>query len=189
MFPSIPPRLCNLRPNFGCGCSARVSVTLTGFIFGTCLGTISILGVDSARASLIGSIGEVLSRVPSCPIFSSRSFNHVCISIPKRGSRVVCGMPTGLARIFPKRRCNLDTPSDVHRVLLGAYGTRRGRKNGRVIFLGVRGTHLNGLSLRRFGQRIRCTALPGRAMASTILRMKNHCGSVASCFCVNNVKV
>jgi hypothetical protein len=169
IYPTVVPELYGLKPDPKFCADCIVDLTLARFVFKAYLRACEVLDVQTAEASLMRDVREILEHFPEFPTADSPR-GKVFVSVAGEKPDQVCNTPNQLIAVFPGEDVGLHSPPEVLDVAINTWRNQLNEGGNELVFLNLQGARLGQLDIERFKRQINYCLLPNGTCTDMVLQ-------------------
>lgn len=170
IFPSVPPELYGLQPDFKFNYDTQIDIALSKFIFKAYLEAIQILKIEKQEKQLSGQVTDILSHMPDYPTYHSPEYGEIYVSVPGETDQIVYNVPANMTHVFPGEEYGLDSPEDVKQRLKNTYHAHQNEGGNDIVFINLQAARMGLLDLEKFKRQVHYATLPNQTVTDAVLQ-------------------
>ena len=169
-FPSIPPELYSLRPEFKNNYDTQTDITLTKFVFRAYLEAVEALKLTKQEAANVKDVKMILAKMPDYSTVKSDRYGEIYTSVPGETDRMVYNLPANLMHVFPGEEFGIDAPADVKEKLMNTLRAHRNEGGNDIVTLSMIACRLGALDMEKFKRQVNYSLLPNGTAADMCMQ-------------------
>lgn len=171
IFPSVPPELYGLQPDFKFNYDTQIDIALSRFIFKAYLEAIEVLKIGKQEKELTGQVNKILSNMPDYPTFQSPEYGEIYVSVPGETDQIVYNVPANMTHVFPGEEYGIDAPADVKQRLENTFRAHQNEGGNDIVFVNLQAARMGLLDLEKFKRQVRYATLPNQTVTDAVLQI------------------
>lgn len=171
IFPSVPPELYGLQPDFKFNYDTQIDIALSKFIFKAYLEAIQILKIEKQEKKLAGQVSKILSGMPAYPTYQSPEYGEIYVSVPGETDQIVYNVPANMTHVFPGEEYGMNAPEDVKHRLENTYHAHQNEGGNDIVFVNLQAARMGLLDLEKFKRQVHYATLPNQTVTDAVLQI------------------
>jgi alpha-L-fucosidase 2 len=180
IFPTIPPELYSLRPDFKFNYDCTVDLTLVKFIFKAFEEAARVLDRENAEIRLLADVKDILNNYPEYSTAVSEKYGKVLVSVPGEHSQVVYNVPNALITVFPGEDFGLHSDSVTMDMLKNTFNNQQNEGGNDLVFKNLQAARIGMLDLEKFKRQINYCLLPNGTASDRAMQVHGRYGDAGN---------
>lgn len=189
IFPSIPPELYGLQPDFKFNYDTQIDIALSKFIFKAYLEAIQILKIGKQEKNLAGQVNKILSGMPAYPTYQSPEDGEIYVSVPGETDQIVYNVPANMTHVFPGEEYGMNAPEDIKRRLENTYRAHQNEGGNDIVFVNLQAARMGLLDLEKFKRQVNYATLPNQTVTDAVLQIGGRYNDQTDYFYMGNMGI
>lgn len=189
IFPSVPPELYGLQPDFKFNYDTQIDLALSRFIFKAYLEAIDILKIEKQEKKLAGQVNKILHHLPDYPTYQSPEYGEIYVSVPGETDQIVYNVPANLTHVFPGEDYGINAPADVKQRLENTFRSHQNEGGNDIVFANLQAARMGLLDLEKFKRQVRYATLPNQTVTDAVLQIGGRYNDLTDYFYMGNMGI
>lgn len=189
IFPSVPPELYGLQPDFKFNYDTQIDIALSKFVFKAYLEAIQILKIGKQEKELAEQVHKILADMPDYPTYQSPKYGKIDVSVPGETDQIVYNVPANMTHVFPGEEYGIDAPADIKQRLENTFRAHQNEGGNDIVFVNLQAARMGLLDLEKFKRQVRYATLPNQTVTDAVLQIGGRYNDQTDYFYMGNMGI
>lgn len=189
IFPSVPPELYGLQPDFKFNYDTQIDIALSKFIFKAYLEAIQVLKIGKQEKELASQVSKIVSNMPDYPTYQSPEYGEIYVSVPGETDQIVYNVPANMTHVFPGEEYGLNVPADIRHRLENTFRAHQNEGGNDIVFANLQAARMGLLDLEKFKRQVHYATLPNQTVTDAVLQIGGRYNDQTDYFYMGNMGI